>query len=191
MSKHGIEHQPELLHDENHLKLFMIGNYIYAERKGKDSVAFVIYDEARMYSDKRAFCLINEYKPPIRTWIVSAYGGSIDTNKSLAEIVQQEVKEEAGMVVSLDGIQHVGKYFVSTQMNQFCHLFFVHIGAPYLVNRCEREPDSLESVSTPVWLTYDEVMASECWKARLIVSEVMINSIFKGAYHGTKLNKSS
>ena len=59
-----------------------------------------------------------------------AFGGSLDKAKSLEEIVIDEVIEEAGYIIDEDDIFSLGKVFVSTQMNQFVHLFLSNI--PFL-----------------------------------------------------------
>ena len=97
--------------------------YEYAERKGKDSIAFILYNRTKQEMGLRL-----EYKPPIGTWILGAFGGSMDKEHvSPLQIVQAEVAEEAGYVVKPDDVHFIGKYFVSSQMNQFCYLFVVFV----------------------------------------------------------------
>ncbi len=107
-------------------------NYFYAERLGKDSVAFILYDE-----DTRMFGLILEYKPPIDSFLLTAFGGSL------------------------------GKAFVSTQMNQFCHLFIVNTtnaeqGKP-------RPENNIESKASVIWVSRKDIISGDCWKAATIL----------------------
>lgn len=171
---HPIGREPACIYDDDYLRLMQVGHYRYAERKGKDSVAFVLVDDSR-WRNGRSYGLIHEFKPPIRSWLTTAYGGSLDCHRPLNRIVQQEVEEEAGIRVTLDGIVHIGSYFVSTQMNQFCHLFVVHANAPYLMGTqkegwtAEDKKDDLERLSTPVWLSAEDALMSPCWKAQVII----------------------
>ncbi len=135
-------------------------NYFYAERLGKDSVAFILYDE-----DTRMFGLILEYKPPIDSFLLTAFGGSIDKSCSLEQIVKDEVEEESGYKNAR--INYLGKAFVSTQMNQFCHLFIVNItnaeqGKP-------RPENNIESKASVVWVSRKDIISGDCWKAATIL----------------------
>ena len=92
--------------------------YQFAERKGVDSIAFICYDK------KTGIYTINrEATPPLGIFLPRAFGGSLDKEKPMKEVVLAEVLEEVGYNVSLSQIKKVGKAFVSTQMNQYCHLY--------------------------------------------------------------------
>ncbi len=135
-------------------------DYFYAERFGKDSVAFILYHKA-----PGVFGLILEYKPPINSFLATAFGGSIDKSCSLQKIVEDEVREEAKYINAK--ITYYGKAFVSTQMNQFCHLYFVDVTN---ATKCESEPENdIESKSSVVWLSKEEVIYGDCWKAATIM----------------------
>lgn len=135
-------------------------DYFYAERLGKDSVAFILYDR-----NIKKFGLILEYKPPIDSFLATAFGGSIDKSCSLLQIVKDEVREEAGYTDA--EITYQGKAFVSTQMNQFCHLYLVCVtnakaGKP--------EPENeMESIASVVWQDREDVIYGDCWKAATII----------------------
>ncbi len=135
-------------------------NYFYAERLGKDSVAFILYDH-----NTRKFGLILEYKPPIEAFLATAFGGSIDKTCSLQQIVEDEVREEAGY--SGARIIYQGKAFVSTQMNQFCHLYLVDVTNAVL-GKPEPEND-MESIVSVVWQDRADVALGDCWKAATII----------------------
>ena len=186
--RHQIEQIPAVVHDDEYLRIMRVGHYRYAERKGKDSVAFILFDDSR-FRNGFNFGLIHEFKPPIRSWLTTAYGGSIDSNLPLNRLVQREVEEEAGLKVTMDAIISMGSYFVSTQMNQFCHLFIAHVNPLYLLStdkRAAENTDALERLSSPVWLTEDQVRGTQCWKAQIILNRHLIN---KGANHGIELNQ--
>lgn len=136
-------------------------SYYYAERLGKDSVAFILFD-----SKTNQFGLIKEYKPPIDEFLITAFGGSIDKDKALHEIVADEIREEAGYIDAI--IISLGKMFVSTQMNQFCHLFLADVTNAKAI---EREPDSyLEQQASVVWVQEKEILNGMCWKAISILT---------------------
>lgn len=101
--------------------------FTFAERLGKDSIAFILYDV-----DKNLVGLVSEYKDPIDKFVLTAFGGSIDKEEyrsktGIINLVKDEVIEESGFTVSENDIKYVGKALVSTQMNQFCLLFIVLI----------------------------------------------------------------
>jgi len=144
--------------------------YLFAERLGVDSVAFVCRDP-----EVRQVLLNKEYKPSVNAFILGAFGGSIDKNKSLTKIVQDEAKEEAGFVVSEDNIIYLGKSFVSTQMNQYCHLFVVLVEKD---EEGEREPENaIEAMAKTEWVDDDEILNPskdvEDWKAITIMAKYM------------------
>lgn len=66
-----------------------VRGYFFSERLGKDSIAFVCYD-----INAQQILLNQEYKPPIDEFVLGAFGGSIDKDQTLFEIVKAEVKEE-------------------------------------------------------------------------------------------------
>jgi len=129
----------QVVDPENHVR-----GYQFAERAGVDSIAFICYDKNTL------MVLLNkEYKPPIDAFILGAFGGSIDKDKSYEEIVQGEVLEEAGFEVSLEDIKNLGKVFVSTQMNQFCYLYLVYVDAK---NQKDRHPENaIEAMAKTEW----------------------------------------
>ncbi len=139
------------------------GVYYYAERLGIDSVAFILHDR---YTNR--FGLINEYKPPIDQFLLTAFGGSLD-NPELKpiEIVEQEVREEAGYVDAV--IKYVGLSFVSTQMNQFCYLYLVDVTGARIVSRAPQ--NSIEEMSTIKWVTNGDIINGEDWKAITILTK--------------------
>jgi len=147
-----------------------VNGYQFAERLGVDSVAFVCYDPK---IDK--FLVNKEYKPPVNSFIVGAFGGSMDKDKSPKQIVKDEVKEEAGFVVGEEDIYKVGKVLVSTQMNQFCHLFVVFVDKD---DQGEREPENkIEAMAGTKWMDAEDVCNLDDWKAPTIIVKAQIENI--------------
>lgn len=136
--------------------------YYYAERLGKDSVAFILHNRST-----GKFGLIKEFKPPINDYLITAFGGSLDKDKDNLDIVKDEVREEAGYIMA--DISYVGRSFVSTQMNQFCYLYLVDVTD---AKQVEKEPETyLESIATVEWLTRDQIMRGDDWKAITILTK--------------------
>ena len=161
--------------------------FFYAERKGVDSVAFILYDGSR---DGDNWCLINEGKPPFfdrnnneRFSTYTAFGGSndgelpLDVYLNLTEneqinylknIVKNEVLEEAGFDIGNDmnRIEFMSKDMVSTQMNQYCFLYLVDVSGLNQGKPTTTDPE--EYLSYPVWMTNDQLLSGICWKAKVI-----------------------
>lgn len=140
-------------------------SYYFSERGGKDSVAFILFD--RRFNQ---YGLVKEFKCPIDKFMITAFGGSFDqVDNNPINIVINEVREEAGFEVTEDNIRSLGKVFVSTQSNQFCYLFMVHIDKR---NQLELRPEnSMEALATVEWLTQNEVFQLEDWKAVTILTK--------------------
>ena len=141
-----------------------VRGYQFAERLGVDSVAFILYDH-----NTKEYMFNKEYKPPVNQFILGAFGGSMDKDKTPIEIVIGEVKEEAGFVVTEDNINDLGKVLVSTQMNQFCHLFLVKVDKN---DQDEREPENaIEAMAETKWVSWNSEIISriEDWKPLAII----------------------
>jgi len=143
------------------LKIKRNDYYYYAERLGVDSVAFILYNK-----DTGLYGLINEYKPPIDQFLITAFGGSLDKPMPLEDIVREECIEESGYEAA--GIATIGKHFVSTQMNQFCHLYLVTVGK--FVGKTSVDP--VESRASVVWMKKEDILKLEDWKAKVIIGAV-------------------
>ncbi|MFA7219135.1 MAG: NUDIX domain-containing protein [Synergistaceae bacterium] len=138
--------------------------YQFAERKGVDSVAFICIDERN-----GKFLINNEATPPLGIFLRRAFGGSIDKDKSFEQIVKDEVLEECGYDVADSQIHFVGKAFVSTQMNQYCHLYLVFINDN---QETERKPENAtEALSHPVWMSEKEIIDGDDWKSIMILQK--------------------
>lgn len=161
----------KLVFDNQWLKVYDNNGYLYSERKGKDSIAFILSD-----SITGLIGVIKEFKPPINDFLVTAFGGSLDKpDKSPLEICIEEVREEAGYEVTDKHIQYKGKVMVSTQSNQFCHLFQVDVTDLELK---ERQPENdLEAMAEVVWLPRWRVSELQDWKAITILRKQNEDSI--------------
>jgi hypothetical protein len=141
-----------------------VNGYQYAERLGKDSIAFICYDSA-----EDLYLVNKEFTPPTGEFMLRAFGGSLDKDVDIKQIVLDEVKEEAGFNVTKDYIFSVGTVFVSTQMNQTCHLYLVYVSKG---EQAERHPqNACEALAEPQWLSKDEIVAGGDWKAITILAK--------------------
>jgi hypothetical protein len=161
--------------------------YFYVERKGIDSVAFILFDENR----DEYFGVTNERKPPMDerfgelAFIETAFGGSNDIIdysvysamneneivENMREIVKIEAKEEAGYTVDSKHIQFISKEFVSTQMNQWVYLFLVDVSG---LSQGKTEPqNATEAMATVVWKNTKQVQKMSDWKTKTIVFNVL------------------
>lgn len=161
------EHKIEF--DSHFLKVKSNGHYFYAERKGVDSVAFILIDH--FCEDGKKWGLTREFKPPINDYLITAFGGSVDKTTSLTQIVIDEVKEEAGFIVREDDVAYVGKTLCSTQMNQFAHLYAVFVDIKNLKARTTE--DHIEKLSSTVWMHRDEVLRNSDWKSITIMTKYL------------------
>jgi len=155
--------------------------YQYSERGGVDSIAFILYKKVTDSNNKKGkfFALINEAKPPLDeregclAKRITAFGGSIDSDKERQEICRSEVMEESGYEVSLDDITFIGETMVSTQMSQLCSLYLVDVTGKEKTLKAEYE-DTDENV---IWMTSDEVMDNNDWKSIFILSKSIVGNI--------------
>jgi len=146
------------------------GYYVYGERVGQDSIAFILWD-----STKKKFALIKESKPPLderykgKASLTTAFGGSLDMDLKPNEITQIEVLEEAGYEVKLDKIYEMGETMVSTQMSQLCYLFLVDVTNTYKTAEAEYEaPGSTDDIQ---WMTETELIENSDWKSIMILTK--------------------
>jgi hypothetical protein len=159
------------------------GWYFYGERKGIDSVAFILLKKG----DKDSYCLVNERKPPLdeftgdEAFLTTAFGGSqdkIDRNTYLGmpekeklslmtSIAHSECSEEGGFLVDDSRTIFLGKVLLSTQMNQYVYCFVFDVTG--LKFSGTNPQDKGEEKATLVWMTENEVADSECIKARAIL----------------------
>lgn len=168
--------EEKLLFDAGFIKLKKVidpdkhcNGYIYSERKGVDSIAFICFDR----DNPGQYLLNHEFTPPNGNFMFRAFGGSIDKNKTKEEIVIDEVREEVGYKVSNDRVKFVGKCFVSTQMNQTCYLYAVDITDLEIV---EREPENaIEAMASPCWLSHEAVFDGDDWKSISIIAKLNVN----------------
>jgi 8-oxo-dGTP pyrophosphatase MutT (NUDIX family) len=152
--------------------------YQFAERRGVDSVAFICYNSGEVSEDINfgKFLVNKEYTPPTNEFHIRAFGGSIDKQKPMIEIVKEEVKEECGYDVSERKIYELGKAFVSTQMNQYCYLYLVDLKGAKMTGR--KSENAIEAMAETVWKKADELINGTDWKSIVIINKAKKEGLF-------------
>lgn len=162
--------------------------YFYAERKGIDSIAFILLDK----KNDKPYGVVYERKPPMDerhngnfAFLETAFGGSndiidIETYEKMSKkeiishmkkIVQLETKEEAGYEVSFDKISFISKDLVSTQMNQWAYLFLVDVTD---IKQGETDPQNeTEAMAKLVWKDLKGISEMNDWKAKSIIFSLL------------------
>lgn len=144
-----------------------VGGYQFAERLGVDSIAFICFDPI-----SGQYLLNKEYTPPTNEFHLRAFGGSLDSSSDPLVIVKNELMEEAGFE-NYVSIIPMGKVFVSTQMNQYCHLFLCIVKKG---DQGERHPENaIEAMAQPQWVDEATVNSGSDWKAISIVAKFHSN----------------
>lgn len=158
----------EVYDPDNHCK-----GYQFAERRGRDSIAFICYD-----TKEKRFLINCEFTPPNGQYMERAFGGSLDKEgKEHIDIVIEEVEEEAGYKVNKTDVKYVGHCFVSTQMNQQCFLFLVFVDDSM---KTERKPENkMEANAQPRWTNTHGILSNDDWKAISILMKAVDKGILK------------
>ncbi|MBP7769785.1 MAG: NUDIX hydrolase [Aliarcobacter sp.] len=97
--------------------------------KSHDSVAILLYHE-----EKDSFLLVKQFRAPVylndksKTYTYELCAGLVDKDKSLEEIVKEEIDEECGYNVQLKDILRVTSFYTNVGVSGGCqHLFFAKI----------------------------------------------------------------
>ena len=159
-----------LVFDSKFLKVYSTrkdGGFYYAERLGKDSVAFVLVSKDK--DDKMPFGLITEFKDPIDKFLTTGFGGSMDKDVSKIQLVKEEVIEESGFDVEEKDIHYVGRVLCSTQMNQFVYLYYVDVDKSKQGEKTTDNPS--EKKAKIVWVNKEIILKLLDWKSVTILAK--------------------
>ena len=140
------------------------GDYFYAERLGKDSISVVPY---RKKGDRIEVLLHAEYVPPYHDFMWGAIGGSIDSDKPLAENARVELHDEVGLELNPERIEKVGEVFASTQSNEIVHLFIANATGV-------KQGEPLEPRHYTKWVTLSPLIFGVTQDQRLICTIAMM-----------------
>ena len=97
--------------------------------KSHNSVAILLY-----HTEKKAFLLVKQFRVPVflndnsKTFTYELCAGLVDKDKSLEEIVQEEIDEECGYKVELNDISKITSFYTNVGISGGCqYLFFAKI----------------------------------------------------------------
>ena len=97
--------------------------------RSHDSVAILLYHER-----KDAFLLVKQFRVPVylndksKTFTYELSAGLVDKNKSLEEIVIEEIDEECGYKVDIKNIQKITSFYTNVGISGGCqYLYFAKI----------------------------------------------------------------
>ncbi|UTJ05642.1 NUDIX domain-containing protein [Arcobacter roscoffensis] len=105
--------------------------------KSHDSVAVLLYHE-----EKHSFLLVKQFRPPVylndnsKLCTYELCAGIIDKEKSLEEIVKEEIDEECGYKVEVDSILKVTSFYTNVGVSgSKQHLYFAKINNSMLSHK--------------------------------------------------------
>lgn len=97
--------------------------------RSHNSVAVLLY-----HTQKNAFLLVKQFRVPVflndntKTFTYELCAGLVDKDKSLEEIVKEEIDEECGYDVSVNDIIKVTSFYTNVGISGGCqHLYFAKI----------------------------------------------------------------
>ena len=138
--------------------------YFWVKRGGTDSVAFLLYD-----SDLKKYGAIKCFHGPTKTWQVRAFTGSLDKpEKSLEEILKDEVIEEAGYEVDSDRIRDLPGYYVGHNTDEKVNLYVVDITG--MERKTPEFENDFEENTEIYWMSGTSMIRkSPDWKVGIII----------------------
>lgn len=140
------------------------GGYFFAERAGRDSVAFLLHDRGR---EEAPYGVLTQWHGPLRRFSTGAFTGSMDkAGLDPVAITVEEAAEEAGYAVPPERVLPMAVLPVSGQCNEQCALFLVDVTG--LRPQPLRPENIFEQNMQQAWWTQEQVLAAGDWKARVI-----------------------
>lgn len=128
--------------------------YHYLERKGRDSVAALLIrhgkPDAQGYEvliRQQPLCVDMSEEDGDMKLFPCPITGCIEPGESPEVAAVREVQEEAGYIVQ---VQPLGRYIVSSQTNEICHLFYADVTGQE-PGIAEQDGSYFESISRNEW----------------------------------------
>lgn len=93
--------------------------------RAHDSVAVLLYHEG-----KEAFLLVKQFRPPVylndksKTFTYELCAGLVDKDKSLEQIVKEEIDEECGYEVDVNSIQKITSFYNNVGISGGCQTIY-------------------------------------------------------------------
>lgn len=128
--------------------------WYYAQRKGKDSVAFLLHDSSR---DGDNYLTLEQYNGSHDIFTRGAFTGSIDKpGLTVPEIVIEEVFEEAGFQVTPDRVIHLTSDVMGTSTDETVHMYIVDVTG---LEHIGKNPENVWEENTNLIWTKPKVIA--------------------------------
>jgi UDP-sugar diphosphatase len=97
--------------------------------RSHNSVAILLYHE-----EKNAFLFVKQFRAPVyltdksKTFTYELCAGLVDKDKTLEEIIKEEIDEECGYSVNINNIQKITSFFTNVGISGSCqYLYFSKI----------------------------------------------------------------
>ena len=149
-------------------------HYYFSQRKGKDSVRFILYDKSR----PKPFCLLEHFESSQNKLVIGAYSGSNDKDKSLIDICMEEVNEESMFdLEDTSRITLVKPLGLGSQTNEIAHLYIVDVEG--LKETSMNPQNEWEENVNHIWMSLEEVKRYGDWASYVIADSTRVIGIDK------------
>jgi len=169
-----IFESPKLNGGKKYLSIIRRGDsaenyYFYSQRKGKDSIRFILYDKSR----PKPFCLLEHFEASRNEILQTAYSGSNDKPLPLIEICREEVNEESEFTLEdTERITLVRPMGLGSQTNEVAYLYLVDVeGLPNTPMVPENEYE--ENVNH-IWMSLEGVKTKGDWASYVIADSTRL-----------------
>ena len=143
--------------------------YFFSQRRGKDSIRFILYDKTRT----KPFCLLQHLEASQNKIVTSAYSGSNDKDLSLIEICREEVNEESEFTLEdTKRITLVRPMGLGSQTNEIAYLYLVDVDG---LSETPMQPENeYEENVNHIWMSLEEVKTKGDWASIVIADSTRI-----------------
>ncbi len=157
-------------------------HFIYAERRGKDSIAILAY---KLTNNGYEFLIRWQLLPATSVkehkLMPCCITGSLWDQKSLINAVKAELLEEGGITLNdINRIITTKSFISSTQMNETTHVYLIDVtNLPQ--QEIKGDGSYLESISKTTWISQLElkkILASDVTLVSLLIAYNLFEKIF-------------
>ncbi|APJ38390.1 NUDIX domain-containing protein [Mycoplasmopsis pullorum] len=135
--------------------------FIYAERKGVDSIAALVYKST---SDGYQFLIRYQPTPNILNKKLnptllypSCITGTIEDCETPLETAIKEIKEEGGLIVKTKNLVSDSFYLATTQSNEVVYSFLFEVDTNTETVPILNDGSYFESISKSIWVSQEEL----------------------------------
>lgn len=166
----------KLLYKTPWLKLFLTKKgFIYAERKGVNSVAALIF---KKQNNETLFHLRYQLKPNLKDLNTDikhypcCITGTIEKNETPIQTVIKEVLEESGFYINEDNILNKNVYLATTQSNEAVYTYIIKIDQNTKTETPKNDGSYFEAMSYNLWVNEKEL--NNIFKTELVHSSLFV-----------------